>query len=195
MAPNPSKSKTKRNVKQATTTGPHFHKTTASSSSSKRRSSSVSPHIRLPPLSSGNPPLRSLLTDEAARTRYMHFMDRPFVPIHNITRSFIDSLHIPKLHEFLSCQPMSKVLIDYNAQIFPGMVGQFFANLRYLASDSHVIVTRVNNITLRIDYTLLNTIFGTTLDESASTLYYWDDNHLWPNSSPKFQLSELRTMF
>ena len=91
---------------------------------------------------------------------------------------------------------MFEFLIDNNEVIYLGMVAQFYANLSLKNPDSNSILTSsVNQQPLEITYSLLNEIFGTTLEYPENTFHFLDDSHAWPQSKTVFNLSKYRLCF
>ena len=168
------KKPSKRNRKEATKTGPYFHRrrdvgsAALTAATSDAGTTSAGPpisnyrvtHIRPPPLHSGDLTIRSLLVDSTAFDRYRLFQNREFIVMYTLSRSFLQSLHIDKLVGLIDAQPMFDFIVKYSAPINPGMVAQFFANLRYAhGTDGDVITSRVNNMPISLTYQKINEIF------------------------------------
>ena len=84
---------------------------------------------------------------------------------------------------------MTKVFLDNSDKIYPGMVAQFYANLRIKdLGPKSVLFSQVNRVKMMLNYPLFNTIFGTTLDDPTATVRYWDESQQWPAHEPRFQL-------
>ena len=173
----------------------------ASSSRPSRTSLPIPPvaisssHILPPPPHYGNPPLHSLMVDTEAVERYRKFCNKEFVVMHSLSTEFLDSLHIPKLHDLIAAQPMFKSIVDHESLIYPSMVTQFFANLRYHSPGFNTLLSYVNNVEIKLNETILNNIFHTTLPSVNPEARYWDTSRQWPPTSPVFNLSELQNMF